>query len=128
MLAVMQQEQWHWTEAETEFKRTLELNPSNATAHNGLARWLCVTAVLRKLCSGSAAAANSIRLRFPALKSLGFYSSRVDTTKRCKSCGAYWQFRPDDSAALWFLGFCAYRQQSTERTIPVLEKTFCFWP
>src|SRR5260221_888683 len=40
MLAVMQQEQWHWTEAETEFKRTLELNPSNATAHNGLARWL----------------------------------------------------------------------------------------
>lgn len=39
-LAEMQQEQWHWADAEAEFRRALELNPNDAGAHEGLAWWL----------------------------------------------------------------------------------------
>ena len=38
LLAAMLQEQWQWAEAEAEYKRALELNPSDASAHEGLAR------------------------------------------------------------------------------------------
>ena len=34
------QEQWHWADAETEYRRALELNPNDAAAHAGLALWL----------------------------------------------------------------------------------------
>ena len=39
-LANVLQEQWHWTEAEAEYKRALELNPNNAGAHSWFALWL----------------------------------------------------------------------------------------
>ena len=40
MLANVLQEEWHWTEAEAEYRRALELNPNNAKAHSGFALWL----------------------------------------------------------------------------------------
>src|ERR1017187_1196477 len=40
LLADLQQEQWHWAEAEAEYKRALALNPNDAAAHVGLANWL----------------------------------------------------------------------------------------
>ena len=40
VLANLQQEQWHWADAEAEYRRALELNPNDADAHAGLASWL----------------------------------------------------------------------------------------
>jgi TolB-like protein len=40
LLANVLQEEWHWTEAETEYRRALQLNPNGARAHAGLALWL----------------------------------------------------------------------------------------
>ena len=40
ILANVLQEQWHWRDAETEYRRALELNPNDAAAHAGLALWL----------------------------------------------------------------------------------------
>ncbi len=40
VLADLQTAQWHWTEAEAEYRRGLELNPSDASAYGGLAGWL----------------------------------------------------------------------------------------
>ena len=40
MLANVLQEEWHWTEAEAEYRRALELNPNSARAHSWFAMWL----------------------------------------------------------------------------------------
>ena len=40
LLANVLKEQWQWTEAESEYRRALELNPNDPVAHDGLARWL----------------------------------------------------------------------------------------
>jgi TolB-like protein/DNA-binding winged helix-turn-helix (wHTH) protein len=40
LLAEMKQREWHWAEAEAEYKRALDLKPNDAMAHLGLADWL----------------------------------------------------------------------------------------
>ena len=40
MLADLHRTQWHWSEAEAEYRRALALNPNHAQAHAGLATWL----------------------------------------------------------------------------------------
>ena len=40
LLANVKQEQWHWADAEAEYRRALELNPNSADAHEGFALWL----------------------------------------------------------------------------------------
>jgi Tfp pilus assembly protein PilF len=40
LLATLQQEQFHWADAEAEYRRALELNPNDADAHAGLGGWL----------------------------------------------------------------------------------------
>ncbi|PYV46371.1 MAG: hypothetical protein DMG92_18210, partial [Acidobacteria bacterium] len=40
LLALMAQEQWHWGEAETEYRRALESDPNDSDAYAGLAHWL----------------------------------------------------------------------------------------
>jgi TolB-like protein/DNA-binding winged helix-turn-helix (wHTH) protein/Flp pilus assembly protein TadD len=40
LLAAVYQKQWQWSDAETEFKRALELNSNDAGAYVGYAKWL----------------------------------------------------------------------------------------
>jgi tetratricopeptide (TPR) repeat protein len=40
VLANVLQEEWQWAEAETEYRRALQLNPNAARAHAGFALWL----------------------------------------------------------------------------------------
>ncbi|HEV2702051.1 MAG TPA: tetratricopeptide repeat protein [Steroidobacteraceae bacterium] len=40
LLANIEQEQWHWRDAEAEYRRALELSPNDASAHGGFALWL----------------------------------------------------------------------------------------
>ena len=34
------QKEWHWAEAEAEYRRALELSPNDARAHAGFGSWL----------------------------------------------------------------------------------------
>ena len=124
MLAVMQQEQWHWTEAETEFKRTLELNPSNATAHNGLARWLVchgrIEEALQWVRRGREL--DPVAVSGTEVAWILFQSRRYD--EAMQELRSVLAVRPDDSAALWFLGFVLIAKNQPNDAIPVLEKTF----
>ena len=124
MLAVMQQEQWHWTEAETEFKRTLELNPSNATAHNGLARWLVchgrIEEALQWVRRGREL--DPVAVSGTEVAWILFQSRRYD--EAMQELRSVLAVRPDDSAALWFLGFVLIANNQPNEAIPVLEKTF----
>ena len=40
LLASMKQKQWHWADAEAEYRRALELDPNSAAAYEGLGLWL----------------------------------------------------------------------------------------
>jgi TolB-like protein/DNA-binding winged helix-turn-helix (wHTH) protein len=40
LLAAVYQKQWQWSDAEAEFERALELNPNDAGAYVGYAKWL----------------------------------------------------------------------------------------
>jgi Tfp pilus assembly protein PilF len=40
LLAATEQVQWHWREAELEYRRALALKPNDVAAHSGLAIWL----------------------------------------------------------------------------------------
>jgi len=122
LLAGVQQEEWHWADAEAEYRRALELNPNNANAHYGLAFWL--------LCQGRTEEALTWARRGRELDpivvsggSIGdilFYSHRYEE--------AIHEFRsslavePEDAGALWGLGFALIAQDQADDAIPVLEK------
>ena len=123
LLAYMQQDQWHWAEAEAEFKRALDLNPNDPAAYRGLANWL--------LCQGRIDEALTWAQRARELDPLGisgvqtgwilFFARRYDEAIR--ELRAVLGVRPDYDYALWALGFVLIAKGQSEEAISVLEKT-----
>ncbi len=122
LLAGEQQTQWHWVEAEAEYRRALDLNPNDAGAHLGLADWL--------VCQGRAEEALAWAKRGRALDPIAvsgsdigwilFLSRRYDEAlPELRSVVAV---RPNDAGALWSLGFVLIANHQPEEAIPVLEK------
>jgi TolB-like protein/Tfp pilus assembly protein PilF len=122
LLANLQQEQWHWADAEAEYRRALELSPNDADAHAGLASWL--------MCQGRTDEALAWARRGRELDSLAvsganmgwilFQSHRYEEAIReLRSALAV---QPDDVDALLYLGFALIANNQSEDAIPVLEK------
>ncbi|MGB6946293.1 MAG: tetratricopeptide repeat protein [Bryobacteraceae bacterium] len=122
LLATVQQEQWHWAEAEAEYRRALELSPNDADAHRGLASWL--------LCQGRTDEAVAWAQRGRELDPLAvsgasiawilFQSHRYEEAIReLRSALAV---QPDDASALTYLGFALVANNQPADAIPVLEK------
>jgi TolB-like protein/Tfp pilus assembly protein PilF len=122
MLANVLQEEWHWTEAEAEYRRALELNPNNAEAHSWFALWL--------LCQGRTDEAVSEIQRARALDPVGisggsvawilFQSHRyVDAIREASSAVAT---QPDNAGYLTTLGFALIANNQPADAIPLLEK------
>jgi len=123
VLANLQQEQWHWADAEAEYRRALELSPNDADAHAGLASWL--------MCQGRTDEALTWARRGRELSpptvsgdSIGwilFQSHRYDEAIReLRSALAV---QPDDVDALLYLGFVLVANNQPGDAIPVLEKS-----
>ncbi|MGC1156921.1 MAG: tetratricopeptide repeat protein [Acidobacteriaceae bacterium] len=122
LLASSLQREWHWTEAETEYRRALGLNANNAAAHAAFASWLS--------CEGRADEAIS-EIRFarqldPAtvsgsdVASILFHSHRFDDAVReARSAAAV---DPDDASVLMTLGFALIADNQAADAVPVLEK------
>ena len=114
--------EWHWADAEAEFKRALELSPNNAEAHIGLASWF--------LCNGRTDEALSWARRGRELDpfsvsgtDLGwilFQARRYEEAIR--ELRSELVVRPDDPGALWYLGFVLIANNQAGDAIPVLEK------
>jgi tetratricopeptide (TPR) repeat protein len=113
--------QWRWAESESEYRRAIELNPSSAIAQLGLAQWL--------LCQGrteeALARAQHARELDPLLPGgqiawILFQSHRYDeATRELRSVLAV---TPDDTGALWYLGYALFANGHPEQAIPPLEK------
>ncbi len=122
LLASMAQEQWHWADAEREYRRALELNPNDPDAYEGLADWL--------LCQGRIDEAMAWEQQARERDLFGstswevawilFQSRRYDEAIReLRSALAV---KPDDADNLWLLGFTLVLKGQPNEAIPVLEK------
>lgn len=122
LLANVKQEQWHWADAEAEYRRALALNPNSAAAHEGLALWLA--------CQGRADEAVAWAERGRELDPLAvsfedfgwtlFQTRHYDQATR-ELRGAL-AGRPDDVGALTDLGFVLIANNQAADAIPVLER------
>jgi len=122
VLANVLQEQWHWSEAEVEYRRALDLNPNGADAHARFALWL--------LCQGRTDEAVAQIERARELDPLAvtggsvawilFQSHRYSEAIR-ESRGAL-AVQPEDAGTLLGLGFALVANKQPAEAIPVLEK------
>jgi TolB-like protein/Tfp pilus assembly protein PilF len=122
LLGSLQQEQFHWADAEAEYRRALELSPNDAEAHAGLSFWL--------LSQGRTDEALAWQQRAreidPLAESGGgigwilFQSHRYDQSIR--ELRSSLAVDPDDSGVLTYLGFVLVANNQAGDAIPVLEK------
>jgi TolB-like protein/Tfp pilus assembly protein PilF len=122
LLADVKQKQWHWAEAEAEYRRALALDPNSAAAYEGLALWL--------VCKGRAdeavAAAERGRELDPQGVSFEDFGWTLFQTRHydqaIRELRSALVARPEDFGALMDLGFVLIANDQPEEAIPVLEK------
>jgi TolB-like protein/DNA-binding winged helix-turn-helix (wHTH) protein/Flp pilus assembly protein TadD len=122
LMASMDETQWHWAEAKSEYDRALQLGPNVAAAYSGLAWWLD--------CQGRPEEAVTLRRRARELDPLAisgtelawdlFYTHRYD--EAVQELHSVLAVRPDDAYALWVLGFALIANRHPQDAIPALEK------
>jgi TolB-like protein/Tfp pilus assembly protein PilF len=127
-LAFVLEEEWHWAEAETEYRRALELNPNNAQAHAWFALWL--------VCQGRADEAVASVEHARALDPAGvsgssvawilFQAHRYDESIRESNSAL--AIQPDNASILAGLGFALIANNKPADAIPVLEKAVSLSP
>ena len=121
VLAELHQNQWHWSEAEAEYRRALVLNPNDANAHAKLALWL--------LCQRRTEEALNWVNRARELDPLAvsgdlvgwtlYITRRFSEADELRTASAT---KPDDIGVLWRLGFVLIADNQPGEAIPVLEK------
>jgi TolB-like protein/DNA-binding winged helix-turn-helix (wHTH) protein/tetratricopeptide (TPR) repeat protein len=122
LLADTAQKQWNWAEAEAEYRKALDVNPSDADAYSGLGSLL--------MCEGRMDEAVNWAERGRELDRLGssgdalawilFNARRYDDAIR--ELRSILAVRPDDVQPLWTLGFALILKGQARDAIPPLEK------
>ena len=122
LLADIYQQQWHWSDAQGEYKRALDLKPNDAAAHVGFAHWL--------LCQGRTQEAVTWTERGRELDpievsgtSIGvtlFFAHRYD--EAIHELRSVLAVQGDSASALWYLGYSLIAKGQPDDAIPVLEK------
>jgi TolB-like protein/DNA-binding winged helix-turn-helix (wHTH) protein/Tfp pilus assembly protein PilF len=122
-LAEIKQREWHWAEAEAEYKRALNLKPNDAGAHIGRAEWL--------MCQGRMDEALNWARRARELDPVGiagvsigwilFHARRYDEATR--QLRSELVVHPDDVWAQSTLGFVLMAKGQPEEASSILEQT-----
>ena len=122
LLADVKQKQWHWAEAEAEYRRALELDPNSAPAYEGLALWLA--------CQGRAdeavASAERGRELDPLAVSFEDFGWTLFQTRHydqaIRELRAALAVQPGDFGAMMDLGFVLIANNQPKDAIPVLDR------
>jgi len=122
LLADVYEGQWRWAEAETEYRRAIELNPNDGDAHAGLATWL--------LARGRTEEALASMRRGRELDPVSIHGTDVGGILLCsrrydEAIREYQNvlaFKPDALGALSQLGMALILKGQPEQAIPLLEK------
>jgi TolB-like protein/Flp pilus assembly protein TadD len=122
LLANALQRDWHWEEAETEYRRAIELSPSDAGAYAGLAYWLVCQGRSDEALAWGRRAQEIDPLTFNSIDVSGilFYSRRYDEAIRESRRNL--TTNPNDPLALWSLGFALIGAEQFDDAIHTLEK------
>ena len=122
VLASVLQEEWHWAEAEAEYRRALALKPNDAGAQAEFANWMS--------CQGRTEEAVAWIQRARELDPIGvsgddvswilFLAHRYDDALR-ESRSAL-AVQPDSVASLTGLGFVLIANDQSAKAVPVLER------
>ncbi len=113
---------WRWRESEAEYKRAIELSPSDAGAHAGFAHWL--------LCQGRTEEALSWARRAQELDPMALYGVQIGWIlfqarrydEAIRELRTVLTIEPDNTFALWFLGFALSGAEQFDEAIQVLER------
>jgi tetratricopeptide (TPR) repeat protein len=122
LLANTEQRQWHWAEAERDYRRAIELNPNDPVGHEGLAFWL--------LCQGRTEEAvvsarrgrelDPLSISGDAVAGILFQSHRyVEAIQESRSALAV---QPNNAGALFTLGFALIANDQARDAVPALEQ------
>jgi TolB-like protein/tetratricopeptide (TPR) repeat protein len=122
LLANALQKDWHWAEAEAEYRWAIELSPSDAAVHSGLADWL--------LCQGRTEEALASARRAQELDPLAFNGVQVGWIlflarrydEAIRELRTALTIEPQDPMALWSLGFALTGAEQFDEAIRTLEK------
>jgi TolB-like protein/DNA-binding winged helix-turn-helix (wHTH) protein/Tfp pilus assembly protein PilF len=123
VLADIERQQWHWAEAEREYRRALEINPNDAGAYGEFAEWLICEG---RIDEGLKMAQHGRELD-PLAVSGGdmgwflFLARRYDEAIHELRIAV--ATRPDDVFTVWYLGFALMANGNPEQAIPPLERT-----
>ena len=122
LMALIAETQWHWAEAEGEYRRALGLRPNDAAAYSGLAWWLD--------CQGNTEEAVTMRRHARELDPLAIsgadlgwdllFARRYD--QAIQELHSVLAVRPDDAFARWILGFALIANHDPQGAIPELER------
>jgi TolB-like protein/Tfp pilus assembly protein PilF len=121
-LANVLQEEWHWAEAEAEYRRALELNPNDAQAYAWFALWqVCQGQTNEAVASiQRARALDPVEVSGGSVAWILFQAHRYEDAIRESSSAL--AIQPDSAANLTGLGFALIADSKPADAIPVLEK------
>jgi tetratricopeptide (TPR) repeat protein len=117
------QRRWQWSEAEAEYRTALDLKPSDAAAHLGLANWL--------VCRGRIEEALEWSRRARELDPVGTSGAQIGWilflarryAEAIRELHSTLAVHPNDAFAGWVLGFVLITKGEPNEAIPILEKT-----
>src|SRR5215510_15098111 len=114
---------WQWIEADARYRRALDLDPNNAAAHDGRARWL--------LSQRRTDEALEWAQRARELDPLALYGRDVGWilflsrrhAEAIRELHTVLAVQPDESGALWYLGFALIEHGEAAEAARVLERS-----
>lgn len=122
LLANIDQEQWHWAQAEAEYRRALEVSPNDASAHTGFALWLVCQARTDEAVAWARRGRRLNPLGFPSdnLAWILFQSRRYqEALRELRSALAV---QGDDIHLLTGLGFVLNAMGRDAEAVPALQR------
>lgn len=122
LLADVYKQQYDWADAEAEFKRALDLSPNNAEAYVGYADWLKCEGRLDEALSWAehGRELDPLAVDGDEIAWTLFLSRKYDAAIR--ELHTELALEPQDSTALWYLGFTLIANNQPKDAIPVLER------
>jgi TolB-like protein len=122
ILANVLEREWHWAEAESEYRHALALNPHDALAYEGLATWLACQGRTEEAVARmrQARALDPVAIPGGDISWMLFHARRYEEAIRESRSSVATE--PDNALGLFVLAFPLIANGQASEAIPLLEK------